>query len=347
MDPPRSLAKRPTFREGLRIPWVWAAALMPLALATLGLVAAFLDKEVEWAVLLLLVGNPALLLYLMLCGQWWARVVLTLLYAAIAFFVLVVQLPGTMLGGWWSSAEFWIYLALGLILMSIAMGLLISERVDEYVGRYALLRGPSWSDVARRDGHPHYSSAHRVAQYRVDDFDRRARLGRWSSMTARVAVIIGWAAIAAAIFLIWKGAAEHGRGVSEFQDVGTAVAEAGATMPGIPGMVAGATLGLAFSFLTLFAVVIYPIAVMMTLVAAYAVQFVLPFLLALPLALPVVLGWRGPAVILVLRPFNRARVTSGLRILLTREIAPLGHCYTLADAHVRVPLSVRIPLMLG
>jgi hypothetical protein len=83
------------------------------------------------------------------------------------------------------------------------------------------------------------------------------------------------------------------------------------------------------------------------IVAAYLLLFVVPFVTALPIALPLTLTWKRPARFLVLRPFNRGPASRALRRILRREIAPLGHCYTLADADIRVPLWVRLPVVFG
>lgn len=83
------------------------------------------------------------------------------------------------------------------------------------------------------------------------------------------------------------------------------------------------------------------------ILGAYLLLFAVPFLTALPIALPLAFTWKQPARFLVLRPFNRGNASSALRRILRREIAPLGHCYTLADADIRVPLWLRLPVLLG
>jgi hypothetical protein len=82
-------------------------------------------------------------------------------------------------------------------------------------------------------------------------------------------------------------------------------------------------------------------------VAIYVVLFVMPSLLALPLVFRFARRWRDPIRFLVLRPFNNDHVTKELSALLRDEFARFGHCYTLSDRRVRVPLHVRVPLLLG
>ena len=83
------------------------------------------------------------------------------------------------------------------------------------------------------------------------------------------------------------------------------------------------------------------------LVAAFLLLFVAALLAVLPIALPLALKWKQPLRFLILRPFNRSQISRTLRQILRRELAPMGHCYTLADADIRVPLWLRLPLVMG
>jgi hypothetical protein len=87
--------------------------------------------------------------------------------------------------------------------------------------------------------------------------------------------------------------------------------------------------------------------VVLFFVFTYLAVFVLPFVLALPVAGGLVLLWRDPPRILVLRPFNRRPLTRGLARLVDRDVARFGHVYTLADAELRVRWYVRVPFLLG
>jgi hypothetical protein len=79
----------------------------------------------------------------------------------------------------------------------------------------------------------------------------------------------------------------------------------------------------------------------------YGVLYLLPFTLLLPLIGPIVALWQSPPRFLLLRPFNRARLSRPLKQLLRREVAPFGHVYTLSDADIKVPWYVRMPIVLG
>jgi hypothetical protein len=83
------------------------------------------------------------------------------------------------------------------------------------------------------------------------------------------------------------------------------------------------------------------------LVVAYVAIFVLPIVLTLPLSAPIISLWQYPPTFLILRPFHRGVLSKPLKHIARREIAPLGHTYTLSDADIHVPWYVRVPLVLG
>ena len=87
--------------------------------------------------------------------------------------------------------------------------------------------------------------------------------------------------------------------------------------------------------------------VVLLFIMFYLGLYVLPFIVALPVAAAIVLLWRDPPRILVLRPFNRRPLTRGLARLVYRDVARFGHVYTLADAELRVRWYVRVPFLLG
>jgi hypothetical protein len=82
-------------------------------------------------------------------------------------------------------------------------------------------------------------------------------------------------------------------------------------------------------------------------IGIYVAFFVLPFLVTLPFSLPLARRWHDPARFLLLRPFGTPRITPSLRRFLQQEVVPFGHCYTLADSAIRVPLHIRVPFLLG
>ena len=78
---------------------------------------------------------------------------------------------------------------------------------------------------------------------------------------------------------------------------------------------------------------------------AYMCWLFLPFLLTLLIALPASIIWSQPGRFLLLRPFNHDRASRQLRRVVQRELAPLGHVYTLADFEIRIPWYVRVPFV--
>jgi hypothetical protein len=100
------------------------------------------------------------------------------------------------------------------------------------------------------------------------------------------------------------------------------------------------------AFALAFAIFIVPLMLILTALG-YVAVFVIPFLLTLPFVLPFARKWRDPVKFLVLRPFNKDRITTDLVRFLRDEFAPFGHCYTLSDRKVRVPFHIRVPLLLG
>jgi hypothetical protein len=79
----------------------------------------------------------------------------------------------------------------------------------------------------------------------------------------------------------------------------------------------------------------------------YVVFFVAPFAATLPLTFPLAVSWTRPARFLLLRPFHRRNLTTGLVRFLRRHVVDFGHTYTLADTTLKVPWYVRVPALLG
>lgn len=133
------------------------------------------------------------------------------------------------------------------------------------------------------------------------------------------------------------------------KEVGDELAPMAPTSPSMTYLKAGGGLWDAFvgvfvsvAFFAMFAV--YSIIIVLV---AYLMFFVIPFLMVLPVIGPVAIMWRSPARFLLLRPFDRGRLTRVLAHVVRREIGPLGHTYTLADRAVHVPWFVRVPLLFG
>lgn len=89
-----------------------------------------------------------------------------------------------------------------------------------------------------------------------------------------------------------------------------------------------------------------PMLYLYPLVGYFAI-FLLPVLLSLPLWLPLAWSWREPRRFVVFRRFNLGKDGAALQRVLTDNFSRFGHVFTLADAAIRVPWTVRIPVILG
>lgn len=107
--------------------------------------------------------------------------------------------------------------------------------------------------------------------------------------------------------------------------------------------VGGLLTGFTWALMIVFLVIAVPVAVL----ATYMVFFFVPFALTLPLSAGLALSWTRPARLLLLRPFRKRETNRPLRKIIARRLAGLGHTYTLADADIRVPLYIRIPVLAG
>ncbi len=83
------------------------------------------------------------------------------------------------------------------------------------------------------------------------------------------------------------------------------------------------------------------------LIIPYLGLFLIPFLITLPFIMPVILSWRRPNIILLLRPFGQWDVNTSLKRIIRNKISRYGHTYTLADSEMKIPFYVRIIFLLG
>ena len=82
-------------------------------------------------------------------------------------------------------------------------------------------------------------------------------------------------------------------------------------------------------------------------IMSYAAIYIAPVLLTLPILAPVIVHWTSPRRFLLLRTFNRGWPNRALRRVARRNIGPLGHAYTLADADIKRPWTTKMPYLLG
>jgi hypothetical protein len=82
-------------------------------------------------------------------------------------------------------------------------------------------------------------------------------------------------------------------------------------------------------------------------VIAYAAVYLAPVIIGLPFICPVIVLWRRPAKLVLLRPFNRGWPNRIWKRIVRRSAARFGHVYTLADTDIRVPFIAKLPFLLG
>ena len=210
-----------------------------------------------------------------------------------------------------------------LFFISAAAALFASDALDELCGGRRFLSGPSgWDSVSSPETGAISSTARSLPdQARLLFLRRRGAIGGWTSTGAAALV---WIIFLVAAVWLWR------KGLQELESVKRAQSS--------DNPLAG-----------LMVIVYVPMVVAYVgkLIAAFLLLFVAALLAVLPIALPLALKWKQPARFLILRPFNRSHISRALRQILRRELAPLGHCYTLADADIRVPLWLRLPLVMG
>ena len=210
-----------------------------------------------------------------------------------------------------------------LLFIGAAAVLFGSNALDELCGSQRFSSGPSgWDSVSAPE-----SNAISLTVRSLPDKAQLLFLHRWGRVGGWIST--GAAALAWYIFLVaavwlWR------KGLQELESAKRAQSS---NNP--------------FAALIVIAYVSMVVGYVGYFVAAFLLLFVAALVAALPIALPLAIQWKQPARFLILRPFNRSHLSRTLRQILRRELAPMGHCYTLADADIRVPLWLRLPLVMG
>lgn len=279
----------------------------------------------------------AILLYSLLRRQQWARWIAVVIWAARG-------LSGAGLGLFLFNASFlshhdktaWgpLLLLLAGLVSVVNAGILV---FPESVGDFFAMRNWSQAKVTVGVGR----TVRGLGGLKRDDLLRalpgRRTVIRRGRIMVVVAVVLCWVMLLGLISLIAFGMS------TDLQDMQQkALTDSEATS-------LGEVLLRAFAFGTLAGIlgVLLAAWLVIFLVIGYIAVFIVPFVLALPLVLPFARRWQDPVRFLILRPFNKDRITTHLARFLRDEFAPFGHCYTLSDRKVRVPLHIRVPFLLG
>lgn len=306
-----------------------------VAVPVAGIVLALVNGESNSLWLATIIAITLVLLYR---GKRWIR------WPAVT--LLFLSGVGTAMNGWIELTEDPVHgyfgLSVGLIYLAGSGLLAFSESIGDFVFDQGLGRTVSelWREVLV--GFPPSGSRHSRAQPAqaaqsleqvVALAGRRARVVR--TLTGIILIVFGIAAMGTFYVLLTGGVAMT-RGLAEIQDLDTRIdqnrEESGFSAP------------LALQYFERFLGVVFR---PFFLVFFYVTFITIPYVVTLPYSLLIAITWRNPPRFLLLRPFNRKRYTGVLRSIVRAEVAPFGHTYSLADAHLKTPWYVKFPAFLG
>ncbi|MYM62808.1 hypothetical protein [Pseudomaricurvus sp. HS19] len=286
------------------------------AFGLLALLAIAAGGEVEG---LLVLGIATMTVWLVYQGRRWPRWIVSALTTVLGLMALgysVMELSND--GAGQGSL---LQVGASLLLLLIGAVLYASENLRELAEVRSNHGTPlTWEQVAIADGRGRPRLAAEA------DPARRQRLGRICGNLVVGSGLVAWLLFVVAVGWLWI----VGRGYAVFGLQEAAAAE-NSVVALIWILVSLLTIGL----------------VGLGMILAYLSAFLIPFLVTLPISLPLALRWKQPLKFLVLRPFNRRGVSASLRRVLREEVIALGHCYTLADANIRISALQRIPLLYG
>ena len=292
-------------------------ALAVLAFATC--MGAYLGNWVVPAIVIALYG-PAL--WMIREGYVWVRWLIATASMALGLWGLVLGVGDLVIS--FADAEAMLNFAAAAFLVVIGATLYASEAIRE-LGE--LRRNPGhladWEAVS--------VAAEKASSAPIDSVDlkdvfSRGRWGHLAATTVLVASAIAWVVFLAFTMWMWHTGAD-------------ALTQ---TVHGMQGSRSGL-----MSLIWLLTFLMLAGLVPTYLLLGYVALFIAPFLLSMPVALPLAIHWRRPAHFLILRPFNRRTLSLNLRRIVCNEVAPLGHCYTLADADISIPPMSRLPILYG
>lgn len=304
------------------------AVLAVVALATLASAAIALkfgEGEATRWVPLVLIATVGPGLWFIARGHGWARwtlsagfLALGLLCTAIGLVLLFFDFTTSQEP--LSIIQTWMVIVVALLFITAAAVLFVSDALDELCGGRRFLSGPGEWDAVSAPEPTAILPTIRVLpdQAQLWFLQRWGTAGGWVST---VAAAMAWIVFLVVAVWLWR------KGLQDLE----------ATKP-------------TGSLLDPLRALAYPstaVGYVSKLIAAFLALFVAALFAVLPVALPLALRWKHPARFLILRPFNRSHISRALRRILSRDVAPLGHCYTLADADIRVALWLRLPLLLG
>jgi hypothetical protein len=275
-----------------------------------------------------------ILSYFGLRGRSFARWGLVLGLAAAAFVPSFILL-GLSLGlSTWaeirSSVSNYLQLAAPLLWWIVIAGLVFSESVGDYFARGRNASSMRWNETPLPPRQEWDITAGSRAEFDANRL-RRASFGK------RVRVVVACTFVLSCVLAALGAAVTVSKGRRDTRAAEEELANTKADYLNFFGLLIASAMSPVLAICDICAY----------LLGIYLLFFVLPFLITLPITLPFALSWQDPGRFLLLRPFGSSLISGNLRRFLRQELYPMGHCYTLADAAIRVSWQVRVPLLLG
>ena len=279
-----------------------------------------------------------ILYYLVLRGNKWACWVFAIIALMIGFSFLISSITNFLvekdsiffLEGYFF--EIFIHFVLSLAQLTVSFTLIFSESVGDFFDfKNRRIIENKWNEYTKTKKNIKAHRAHRVFDRNKLYFNlkQRQKIGRLIPKTTVFFIILGW--IMFCIYLYYKADEVHNEFVAE-------LLQSKAFSQNNPWGAIGLMIGNSVKK-------IYEIT--KVIIIGYLFLFVFPAVITLPVLIPLAFLWRKPANFLLLRPFNRSWVSKKLRDIIQSELGSLGHCYTLADLKIRVPLYIRVPFLFG
>ena len=277
----------------------------------------------DWRPFLVAFVSIGIALWLIAKGHNWARIILIVC-------CLGVGLPGLVSGFIeyflsWASWEELPFVSAPTLMLVMAGILYASDSLSEWSDIRRLgFSAVDWERTDDRGAPP--SLSHDVARVDAEKLVRRRKAGIFVSNAVAILTLIAWAVFVGLAVYLWQ---------TGTQSMAEAIDAARETRSSL----------LVVLFLVSFFVVASLVPVF--ILAGYLVVFFVPSLLVFPVSLVIAMVWKDPLQLLLLRPFNRQDASKPLRRILRSEVSAFGHCYTLADADLRVSVWQKLPMLYG
>jgi len=334
----------PAMRRGRYLLWLVFGGSLTALIATVVAAGEFSVGVVVAIIVWLVLG------YCSFRGQQWARWIAAVILAAVGTFLVLIEAGAYLISDLSPELAPTLTLLGGVALFVGALFLTFSESVGDFMAwRTGVPLVENWkaAAVAVVDDEP-VRSVNRLEL--LEASRRHIILSRRARRTTVTASVLGCTIVFGGLSWLLIDTIHDYRKFqkqqqAEMQDAQKQVSQT--SLSQFPLIIGGYLKEGRSIFLLILGFIATITMLPMVLLATYLALFFIPFLLTLPVVLPFTRSWCDPVRFLILRPFNKDRITEELTRFLRDQFAPFGHCYTLSDRKVRIPLFVRIPLVLG